>query len=79
MRTIKQVILKMIKYTNIIQPKPDLLVLDDCFPFKLSAFRYTEYIWLLKTFTKMNVVTSGKSISYFKKSISTQEVIDEFY
>ncbi|MCC7528086.1 MAG: glycosyltransferase family 4 protein [Candidatus Melainabacteria bacterium] len=56
----------------------DLVVFDDAFPVKLSAFRFAEYTELLKTFPNCHVVTNASSEGFISKSRSISELLDEY-
>ncbi len=60
-------------------PKLDLLIYDDFFPGKLSAFRYIEFLEYFKHFEKTNLLISTKTYAahvFEKKTIQT--LIAEF-
>ncbi len=55
----------------------DLVVFDDIFPTKLSAFRFAEYTEYLSAFPNCHVITTGK-VEGLGKTRSVSQVIEEY-
>lgn len=56
--------------------KIDLLILDSCYPLKLSGFRFVEYNQYLDIFSNSAVLTNGSDLDFFKlESGSLPEII----
>ncbi len=57
----------------------DLLVFDDTFPNKLSAFRYAEYSEYLKSIPNCHVIRVGETPVFYGANKEYKDVLEEYY
>ena len=67
-----------IKNKFLLDINPTLLIIDDIFPSKISAFRYEEFMSYLNYFPNVFVASSGNNVQYFNQDRTFSEVITDF-
>lgn len=73
-----KILKKQLQKVFLQKKKAELLILDDVFPYKLSLFRYTEYLAYLKHFSSIKICVTDADLVFFKRTETKQDILHEF-